>query len=267
MPLKTLTAPFAAPIHVAEARLHVKQDIADDDAVLAVCIGAARDTAESETERALVSTKFELLLDAFPHGAIVLPRSPIIRVHAVEYRDGAGDWQTVLAAAYVLDDSGITPRIAPAFGTVWPVAQSQVGSVRVVFSAGYAASVSVDATTNVVTLRGWKDLAVDDVLRFSNSGGTLPAPLQAGVDYYVKTLIGADACTLSATAGGSQIDITSAGSGLHFVGAVPDGIKAWMLLRTCSLYEHRGEVAVTKGALTPLPYVDRMLDPFRAGVM
>lgn len=45
---------------------------------------------------------------------------------------------------------------------------------------------------------------------------------------------------------------------------VPEGIKAWMKIRLDTLYNFRGENAVTKtGKLTPLPHVDRLLDPYR----
>ena len=44
---------------------------------------------------------------------------------------------------------------------------------------------------------------------------------------------------------------------------VPAGIKSWIKLRVDSLYNHRGETAVVKGRLEPLPYVDCLLDPYR----
>jgi uncharacterized phiE125 gp8 family phage protein len=43
--------------------------------------------------------------------------------------------------------------------------------------------------------------------------------------------------------------------------AVPAGIKQWMLVRIGSLYQRREEVAA--GGVQPLPWVDRLLDPYR----
>lgn len=43
---------------------------------------------------------------------------------------------------------------------------------------------------------------------------------------------------------------------------VPAGIRAWILLRVGSLYKHREEVASGLSVAT-LPYVDRLLDPYR----
>lgn len=44
---------------------------------------------------------------------------------------------------------------------------------------------------------------------------------------------------------------------------VPDGIKSWMKIWIATLYENRESVAIlVKGKLEPLPYVDRLLDPY-----
>ncbi len=68
---------------------------------------------------------------------------------------------------------------------------------------------------------------------------------------------------LSATSGGSVIDLTAAG-GASFIGAVPEGITAWMKVRIGTLYENREEVALlNRGKVELLPYVDNLLDPFR----
>lgn len=46
--------------------------------------------------------------------------------------------------------------------------------------------------------------------------------------------------------------------------AVPAGIKTWMLIRIGTLYENREEVAILpRGKVEPLPFVDRLLDPYR----
>jgi hypothetical protein len=48
-------------------------------------------------------------------------------------------------------------------------------------------------------------------------GGALPAPLTIGTEYYVKTA-NAGTYTLSLTQGGAAIDLTTAGTGLQFMG-------------------------------------------------
>lgn len=46
--------------------------------------------------------------------------------------------------------------------------------------------------------------------------------------------------------------------------AVPEGIKRWMLIRIGSLYQNREEIAaMARGSITPLPFIDGLLDPYR----
>lgn len=52
--------------------------------------------------------------------------------------------------------------------------------------------------------------------------------------------------------------------GYGAAGAVPQGIKNWILMRMGSLYEFREEVAIMgRQRIDPLPFVDGLLDPFR----
>lgn len=265
--LPPLIAPAARPIDIAEARAHVGQDLAIDDALLARNIAAARDFAEGECHRTIIATRHRMVGDRFPCGAIALERGPVLAVRSVKYLDMAGVLQTMSAADYVVDTSGVIACIAPVFGKTWPSdALPQLGSVRVEFDAGEAAALSVSIDTNTLTIRGgiWAPLVVGDSMRLSNSGGALPAPLQPDTDYFVQSLPTATSFTLAATEGGPAIDLTDTGSGTHFIGAVPDGLVAWMLLRLAGLYENRQDAAVVeRGAMQALPYVDRLLDPYR----
>lgn len=53
-------------------------------------------------------------------------------------------------------------------------------------------------------------------------------------------------------------------AGYGAAAAVPEGIKAWIKIRLATLYENREEVAMmNRGKIEPLPYVDRLLDPYR----
>jgi hypothetical protein len=48
-----------------------------------------------------------------------------------------------------------------------------------------------------------------------NTGGALPAAMTAGTTYYVKTVLGVDTFTFSATAGGAAINTATTGTGTH----------------------------------------------------
>lgn len=43
--------------------------------------------------------------------------------------------------------------------------------------------------------------------------------------------------------------------------AVPAAIRQWILVHVAYYYEHR--TSATEGALSPLPFVSALLDPFR----
>lgn len=46
---------------------------------------------------------------------------------------------------------------------------------------------------------------------------------------------------------------------------VPEGIRHWILMRVGTLYENREQVAAMgRGRIDPLPFVDGLLDPYRA---
>lgn len=46
---------------------------------------------------------------------------------------------------------------------------------------------------------------------------------------------------------------------------IPEGIRHWILMRVGTLYENREEVAIlSRGKIEPLPFVDGLLDPYKA---
>ena len=261
MPLQTSIPPAALPMSVIEARDHVRQDLSSDDAQLDSYIRAATEFAQAECQRTLIATRYRLVLDRFPSGAIKMEYGPVLAVRSVKYLDMSSVQQTMPTADYTADLSTGLCRIAPVFGKIWQPSLPQIGAVEVIFDAGDAAAVT--ASGNVLTIRGalWRTLTVGDMVRFSNSGGTLPDPLQTDTDYFIQSLPSATSMTLAAAAGGAVIPLTTVGTGTSYIGAIPDGIKAWMKLRLGTLYDHRSDMVIMpRGKLDPLPYVDRLLD-------
>jgi hypothetical protein len=59
----------------------------------------------------------------------------------------------------------------------------------------------------------------DQIVQFSNAGGGLPAGISAATNYYLINVDrNAATCQISASSGGSPIDITTAGTGTHTMG-------------------------------------------------
>jgi hypothetical protein len=73
---------------------------------------------------------------------------------------------------------------------------------------------TVVTATDVFTSASAHGLQVNDMVRFTSTT-TLPAPLVAGTDYYVKTVPSTTTFTISATKGGATLDITTTGTGTH----------------------------------------------------
>ena len=82
MALIRIAAPASEPLALADAKAHCRVDHTDDDALITALIVAAREQAEHETGRALVTQTWELVHDAFPE-AFVLRKPPVASVTSI----------------------------------------------------------------------------------------------------------------------------------------------------------------------------------------
>lgn len=137
MTLIRITAPSTTPVSVAEAKANGAITHGDDDALIGAMIAAATAHVERACGIALESQTWELVLDAFPGGCIVVDLGPIVSVSSIKYLDGDGVEQTIPATDYVVDTASASGRISPADG--WPQAQDVVNAVRVQFVVGNGA--------------------------------------------------------------------------------------------------------------------------------
>jgi len=256
------TAAACRPVHLDQAKLHLRVDADDEDALIASLVHAATDQVEYDTGRALVCQTRTLTLDRFPAGdVIIIPRPPLIEVVSVQYVDSAGTLQTVDAADYETDTAEEPGRLYPAYGESWPSHRGAPDAVLVTYRAGYATPVTVAQSTEVWTAAG-RSLTDAAIIRLSNSGGALPAPMAADTDYHVRDASGAT-FKLAAAAAGAAIDVTDAGTGTHFIGQVPPALVQAILLLAGHWYAHR-EAVVLGGSPTLLPAaVDRLTALYR----
>jgi uncharacterized phiE125 gp8 family phage protein len=260
MPLKLVTGPAREPIHLAEAKLHLKIDETLDDQGIRDRISAARQHAENSWAAGwqLVTATYDLQFDCFPHYsyAIELPWPPLQSVVSITYIDTAGVTQTLDPSKYIVDAPTDWPgRIAIAYGQSWPSTRQIINAVTIRFIAGFATPFIADATTNTFAALG-RIFTNNDVVRLSNSGGILPTPLIIDTDYHVISASGA-AFQLSLTQGGAAIDITNIGSGTHFLGNVPREILQGILIDTTDFEENR-EATVIGTTRNTIPVLDRL---------
>ncbi len=150
MALTLVTPPTAEPVDLVDARLHVRQTTADEDSLLSTLIAAARQYAETYTNRAFINQTWDWKLDGFPcgDGTLRLPLGNVTSITSITYTDTAGASQTWSSSLYLTDlPSGPKAqlgRITPAYAQYYPSTREQVNAVAVRFVAGYgAASTSV----------------------------------------------------------------------------------------------------------------------------
>lgn len=135
-----LLAPAVEPVGLAEAKLFLRLDTADEDAFVAACIVAARQACESFTGRALISQTWQLYLDQWPARDILLPRPPLQSVTAIKTYDGDGNATLVDPQSYWVDAAALPGRVRRRGNAPWPLPGRTVAGIEVTFVAGYGDS-------------------------------------------------------------------------------------------------------------------------------
>ena len=253
------SGPAGEPVSRTEAKLHMRVDSTAEDSLTDILISTARQWCEAFTRRQLVTADYVMLLDYLP-SRLVLPRAPLQSVTSITYVDAAGDTQTAAATLYDVLTHREPGEIALGYGDSWPSTRGHTNDVTITWKAGYSSLFTAVAGTDVLTVSG-RALVDADIVRVWNSGGALPTGLAVATDYHIRDAAG-QTCKLAATAGGAAIDLTTAGTGTHYMGEMPEPIRAAMRLLIGHLYEHRE--SVTEGRLEETPMaVKSLLWPYR----
>lgn len=178
--LETILEP---PVDLVSAKLHLRVDHADEDALITALIAAAVDMASQHTGRSIAKCTWLLCLDAFPIAAMRLLWPPVLSVESVKYLDADGVEQTLPTASYIVDAHSEPARLVAASGQAWPATLPTPNAVTVRYTAGYGAE-------------------------------------------------------------------------------CPESVRQWILLQVGHMYENRASINVGN-SVTPMPYVDGLLDRYR----
>lgn len=165
------TEPASNPVTLAEAKLHLRIDNTDDDALIGNLITAATRWAEDYTDRTFCTTQWAMRLDSFygpvgspvqfglkadgnniegrqgtvPNLDIELPRPPMVQAGTatavtITYTPSAGASTTTLDTAEYRIDRQATPGVCrPLYGKTWPSHLVDQNSTTVTWYAGYSA--------------------------------------------------------------------------------------------------------------------------------
>lgn len=138
--LKLITAPATEPVSLEEAKLHLRVEHTADDDLITALIRAAREQAEHELGRALITQTWERVLDAFPAAELELGKPPVQSITSITYTDENEDSQTLSSSLYSLDSDTEPGWVLPAIDTDWPDTLDTTNAVRVRFVCGYGAA-------------------------------------------------------------------------------------------------------------------------------
>jgi len=133
---------------------------------------------------------------------------------------GFGFLGLAFAATFVAEDFDHDTPVS--FAAIGLPAGVTLGTPTSIGPGAVGTSFTVNTGTELLTFGTDHHLQENDVVRVQNSGGGLPAGFSAGVDYYViADGLTATTCKLSATPGGSAVNLTTAGTGTHTANWIP----------------------------------------------
>ena len=143
MSLQLITPPAVEPVTLADAKLHLKVDTSDDDALITRLITAARARAEWHTGRAVNTQNWMLWLDSWPScGVIEIPLPPLQNVSSITVY-APNDGASVLDPATYQVDVASAPARLMLKSTVLPPANLRLlNAVAITFTAGYGSAAS-----------------------------------------------------------------------------------------------------------------------------
>ncbi|WP_406856854.1 head-tail connector protein [Alsobacter sp. KACC 23698] len=135
MALQILTPPATEPLTLAELKLWLRIDGADDDALLSALIVAARLAVEAASGCKLITQTWRMTLNAWPRSPFGLPVWPVQAVTAVRVYAASGAATTVSPDLYQLATAFLPPQLALAGAA--PAPGRSLGGVEIDLTAGY----------------------------------------------------------------------------------------------------------------------------------
>jgi uncharacterized phiE125 gp8 family phage protein len=129
--LKLVALPDDEPVQLDDVKKTLRVDSDDDDDRIERHIREAREWVERRVQRKIAAEMWEIGLDAFPIGPLLLPLSPVQSVESIKYDDASGTEQTVAPADYKMVVGSITAAAG------WPTSGSSANAVRVRVLTGY----------------------------------------------------------------------------------------------------------------------------------
>ncbi len=134
-----IAAPAIEPVSLAEAKLYLKVDGADEDDLIRTLIVAARLLIEAASRRLFITQGWRIVLDRWPvNGELRLPLAPVTAISAVRVLDAAGSATTAAVSALDLSAHADPPSLFVQ-GVVPQPGRARAG-IEIDLLAGYGAT-------------------------------------------------------------------------------------------------------------------------------
>jgi uncharacterized phiE125 gp8 family phage protein len=148
MTTKLVTPPAALAVSLEDAKLSLREDGSDKDALIIAWIKGITAYVEHYTGRALIHRQMRVTLDAFPttcaggSGAIAFDHPPTASVDSIRFLDLGGTLQTLDPQDYLADLVSEPGYAVVATSKAWPATLDRINAVTADYTAGYSADSS-----------------------------------------------------------------------------------------------------------------------------
>ena len=163
------------PVSADSLKRHLNIDYARDDDYLTLCIQAADERIEAETDRAFVDQSWTLSCGSFA-GRIYLPKPPLSGTPVIKYYDNDNELQTVSSEDYYTVGSDNEQGYVETADS-WPNTYTRPDAVQITYSAG--------STTSQIYIHAVKLIAG---AFYDGEFGQIPSALQPTIDRLINLL-------------------------------------------------------------------------------
>lgn len=138
-----ITDPAVEPVTLAQMKTFLRGiSHSDHDDLLTSLIQAARERAESFTNRLFVQRSATVYFKAWPDEVFELPYPELQSVTSVKYTDTDGDQSTFSSSNYSVDTNSEPGRVVLGYSKTWPTAtlHDLDYPIEIAYVCGYAAT-------------------------------------------------------------------------------------------------------------------------------
>lgn len=151
-----VTPAASEPVTLTEVKTHLREDLSDanNDALLNLCIAAAREHFEGQTGRRLITQTLKTYFCGWPCDAFLFDVGPIQSISWIKYYDTNDAVATYASTEYDLDGLSNPPIIRQKYLRTWPSTTLRpTNPVEIQFVAGYGAAVDVPPRIKMAILQ------------------------------------------------------------------------------------------------------------------